>query len=149
MDGTSNIWDRFYSDFSLWCNTHKPCRQSNIRPETSAFCPRNDTKTRVWLLNNSKVIHDSDPLSTNRRCSHWHRWSTKLDKVNNQGRKKTIIKRNRIIPWCIALCRSFIFFFTLILHCIILIMRIILFLNIFCQKVGGSMNYDRSPPRLP
>lgn len=49
---------------------------------------RNSTKSRVWLLNNGKVIRGMGALSAKACGNRTYRWSTNLDRVNNQGKQK-------------------------------------------------------------
>lgn len=75
-----------------------------------------------------------------------------LDNVNNQSRNEKKVKSIRLIPWCIALSRSFILlFFTFTLHhcCILKIWMDVAFVLVFtAKKLRGSMNYHTSPTRL-
>ena len=56
-------------------------------PERSVLTVRNAGKIRVWLLNTTKVI-DMKLVKNNVMCVH--RWSTKLENVNNQNNVKKV-----------------------------------------------------------
>lgn len=80
-----------------------------------------------------------------------HAWQGKQSRQIWEKGGKSI----RIIPWCIALSRSFILlFFTFILHHRI-ILKVFWWVIFFCllvftvKKLKGSMNYHTSPIRLP
>ena len=85
------------------------------RPDTLRLGVRNGMKIRVWLLNNSKVIHESGALSTKPRCKCTHRWPTMFDRVNNDrfGRmwKKKKFKDHTLMHCFVSILHPLAFYF--------------------------------------